>query len=188
MTRGSHAAAVPPDLDPARVAQLDSGDMRGRIQGLPGDLAESAGRTLRFAEGLEGRSAGALAVLGMGGSAIAGDLTAAATRERRRIPVEVIRGYDLPAWITGDAWVLACSYSGKTEETLAAYEAAKGRGLAAVAITTGGRLKELADAHGDPVLPLPTGYPPRAALGHSSAACAIVSAALARGLDPRVAA
>lgn len=185
MTRGSRAATAPPDLDPARLAQLDSGDMRGRIEGLPGDLAESAGRTLRFAEGLEGRSAGALAVLGMGGSAIAGDLTAAATRERRRIPVEVIRGYDLPAWVAGDAWVVACSYSGKTEETLAAYEAAKRRGLSAVAITTGGRLKEMADAHGDPVLPLPTGYPPRAALGHSYAACAIVSAALAPGLDPR---
>lgn len=185
MTPRSRAAAAPAGLDPERVAKVDSRNMRSRIQDLPGDLVESAERALRFADGLEGRSAAALAVLGMGGSAIAGDLTAAATRDRRRVPLEVIRGYDLPAWVEGDVWVVASSYSGDTEETLAAYDAAKERGLPAVAITTGGRLKEMAEAHGDPLLPLPPGYPPRAALGHSYAACAIVSAALAPGLDVR---
>lgn len=185
MTGRSHAAGLPAGLGPERVAAVDSQDMRRRIEGLPDDLVEAADRAARFAGVLEGRRAGAVAVLGMGGSAIGGDLVAAATLDRRRIPLEVIRDYELPAWIDGDVWVVASSYSGDTEETLSAYEAAKSRGLPAVAITTGGRLRERAEAHGDPVLLLPPGYPPRAALGHSYAACAIVTAALAPGLDVR---
>ncbi|HKY60563.1 MAG TPA: bifunctional phosphoglucose/phosphomannose isomerase [Gemmatimonadota bacterium] len=185
MTGGSRAAGFPPTVGPERVAAVDSRDMRSRIEGLPGDLVEAADRAARFADRLEGRRAGAVAVLGMGGSAIGGDLAAAATVERRRVPLEVVRGYDLPAWIEGDAWIVASSYSGNTEETLAAYEAAKARGLPAVAITTGGQLGERAGTHGDPVLLLPPGYPPRAALGHSFASCAIVVAALAPGLDVR---
>jgi len=183
VTGRSRAAQVPAGVEPERVAVVDSYDMRSRIEGLPGDLVEAAGRAARFADGLDGPPAGALAVLGMGGSAIGGDLAAAATLERRRVPMEVVRGYDLPAWIDGDAWVVASSYSGDTEETLAAYEVAKARGLPVVAITTGGRLRERAEAHGDPVLLLPPGYPPRAALGHSFASCAIVAAAVAPGLE-----
>lgn len=167
------------------MAAVDPQGMRHRIEGLPGDLIEAAGRAAGFADVLDGRRAGAVAVLGMGGSAIAGDLTAAATIDRRRVPLAVVRGYELPAWIDGDAWVVASSYSGNTEETLSAYAAAKARGLPAVAITTGGRLREQAEAHGDPVLALPPGYPPRAALGHSFAACAVLTAALAPGLEPR---
>ena len=181
----SRTAGAPAALDAERMAALDPGGMRRRIEGLPGDLVEAAGRASDFADVLGGRRAGAVAVLGMGGSAIAGDLTAAVTIDRRRIPLAVVRGYELPAWIDGDAWVVASSYSGDTEETLSAYAAAKARGLPAVAITTGGRLRELAQAHGDLVLPLPGGYPPRAALGHSFAACAVVTAALAPGLDFR---
>ena len=183
MTGRTHATGVSAGPGPERVAAVDSQDMRRRIEGFPGDLVEAAGRAARFAAALEGRRPGAVAVLGMGGSAIGGDLVAAVTLDRRRIPLDVVRGYELPAWIDGDVQILASSYSGDTEETLSAYEAAKSRGLAAVAITTGGRLRERAETHGDPVLLLPPGYPPRAALGHSYAACAIVVAALATGLD-----
>lgn len=186
MTASARMAGASAGLGPDRVARVDSEGMRRRIEGLPGDLVEAAGRAARFAGLLEGRRAGALAVLGMGGSAIGGDLASAGTADRRRIPLAVIRAYELPAWVDGDAWVVASSYSGDTEETLSGYEAAKARGLPAVAITTGGRLAERAAAHGDPVHLLPPGYPPRAALGHSYAACAIVTAALSPGLDYRV--
>lgn len=185
MTEPSRTAGAPAAPGVERMAAVDRQGMRRRIEGLPGDLVEAAGRAAGFADDLGGPRAGAVAVLGMGGSAIAGDLTAAATIDRRRIPLTVVRGYELPAWIDGNAWVVASSYSGNTEETLSAYAAAKARGLPAVAITTGGRLREQAEAHGDPVFPLPAGYPPRAALGHSFAACAVVTAALAPGLDLR---
>lgn len=168
----------------SREPAVDRAGMRAHIEGLPAHLAETAGRALAAAAEIA-RPAGAIAVLGMGGSAIAGDLVAASTRERRRVPLIVVRGYTLPSWLDGDAWVVASSYSGETEETLAAYAEAKDRGLKGIAITTGGRLAEEAARAGDPVFVLPGGFPPRAALGHSFGACAILAARLAAGLDER---
>ncbi|HET9480337.1 MAG TPA: bifunctional phosphoglucose/phosphomannose isomerase [Candidatus Polarisedimenticolia bacterium] len=167
----------------SREPEIDRAGMRGRIQGLPGHLAQTAGRALAAAQEIPRPTPGAIAILGRGGSAIAGDLVAAATRERRRVPLTVVRGYSLPAWLDGDAWVIASSYSGQTEETLAAYAEARARGLKGVVITTGGRLAEEAVRAGDPVFELPGGFPPRAALGHSFAACEVLAARLTAGLD-----
>ena len=166
-----------------RAAELDPRDMRGHIARLPEQIAEAVERSAPFAAGLSGEPPTAIAVLGMGGSAMGADLVAAYTEDRRRLPLVTLRGYELPAWLDRGALVVASSYSGNTEETLSAYEEAKRRGLPAVAITTGGRLGELAAAHGDPVLELPPGFPPRAAVGHSFAAVALVVARLDPGLD-----
>jgi glucose/mannose-6-phosphate isomerase len=118
----------------------------------------------------------------MGGSAIGGDLVAAATDSLRSLPLLSVRAWDTPAWIDQDAFVIGSSYSGETEETVAAYRAARERGARGLAITTGGRLAALARELGDPVLDLPKGLPPRAALPESLAACAMAVAAL----DPRL--
>ncbi|CAN5153458.1 bifunctional phosphoglucose/phosphomannose isomerase [soil metagenome] len=168
-----------------REARLDGSGMRGRIAGLPDDLAEGGRRAAAFVTDLPACDPPptAIAVLGMGGSAIGGDLVAAFTAGRRRLPLYVQRDYGLPAGLDDRAVVIASSYSGNTEETLAAYEAARAAGMRAIAVTTGGRLAERARELGDPVLALPPGYPPRAALGHSFAACALVVAALDPGLD-----
>jgi glucose/mannose-6-phosphate isomerase len=63
--------------------------------------------------------------------------------------------------------VLCSSYSGSTEETLAAYDDAKERGAPRIAVTTGGPLAERARADGVPVIPVPGGFQPRAAVGYS---------------------
>jgi glucose/mannose-6-phosphate isomerase len=77
------------------------------------------------------------------------------------------RGYALPAWTTPDTTVLCSSYSGNTEETLAAYEAAGAVGARRIVATTGGKLAEEARSEGIPVIPLPGGFQPRAAVGYS---------------------
>jgi glucose/mannose-6-phosphate isomerase len=77
------------------------------------------------------------------------------------------RGYALPAWTTPDTTVLCSSYSGNTEETLAAYEAAGALGARRLVATTGGKLAEAARAEGTPVIPLPGGFQPRAAVAYS---------------------
>ena len=59
-----------------------------------------------------------VAICGMGGSAIAGDLIIGAFWERLRRPVQVIRDYYLPGWVGEDTLVIGSSYSGATEETL----------------------------------------------------------------------
>jgi glucose/mannose-6-phosphate isomerase len=67
---------------------------------------------------------GGLVICGMGGSAIGGDLAAAAIGDRATRPICTVRGYGLQPWTGGDTLVLCASYSGNTEETLACFDAA----------------------------------------------------------------
>ncbi|MDR7439116.1 MAG: bifunctional phosphoglucose/phosphomannose isomerase [Armatimonadota bacterium] len=105
-------------------------------------------------------------VLGMGGSGIGGDLLRGLLYDRADIPVAVVKDYTVPRWVGPRTLVFACSYSGNTEETLAAYEAAGQAGAVRVAITSGGVLYERARSEGVPVVRVPSGFPPRAALGY----------------------
>jgi glucose/mannose-6-phosphate isomerase len=107
---------------------------------------------------------GGLVVCGMGGSAIGGDLAAAALGDRATRPITTVRGYALESWTGPDSLVLCASYSGNTEETLACFEAAGAAGAGRVALTTGGRLAEDARAEGVPVIGVPAGMQPRAAV------------------------
>lgn len=97
---------------------------------------------------------------GMGGSAISGDIVADLLRDKINIPVYVNRGYKLPNFVNKQTLVIAISYSGNTEETLAAVEEASGRGAKIICITSGGKLKD----KGCPIVLVPPGYQPRAAL------------------------
>jgi glucose/mannose-6-phosphate isomerase len=107
---------------------------------------------------------GGLIVCGMGGSAIGGDLATAALGDRATRPITTVRGYALESWTGPDSLVLCASYSGNTEETLACFEAAGAAGAGRVALTTGGQLAELARADGVPVIGVPSGMQPRAAV------------------------
>lgn len=109
---------------------------------------------------------GGLVVCGMGGSAVGGDLAAAAIGPRAVRPVRTVRGYALEAWVGEDTLVLCASYSGSTEETLACFEAAGACGAHRVALTTGGELAERARAEDVPVIGVPSGLQPRAAVAY----------------------
>jgi glucose/mannose-6-phosphate isomerase len=107
---------------------------------------------------------GGLTVCGMGGSAIGGDLAAAGLGDRATRRVATVRGYALDSWTSPETLVLCSSYSGNTEETLACFDAAGAVGAARVALTTGGRLAEAAREEGAPVIGVPAGMQPRAAV------------------------
>jgi glucose/mannose-6-phosphate isomerase len=168
-----------------REAEIDAQGMRAHIAGFPDQLAAGTDSAASFVESLDVPTGGptAVAVAGMGGSAIGGDLVAASTADQRSLPLHVIRGYELPQWLDQGTTLIVSSYSGNTEETIACYEAAQRRGLTVVAIATGGRVADMARGGGDPLLELPTGFPPRAALGHSLSAVALVTARLDPVLD-----
>jgi glucose/mannose-6-phosphate isomerase len=107
---------------------------------------------------------GGLVVCGMGGSAIGGDLAAAAIGRRATAPLSTVRGYQLAPWIGAESLVLCASYSGLTEEALECFEAAGAAGAGRVAITTGGELAARARAAGVPVIGVPSGMRPRASV------------------------
>ncbi|MCS7171668.1 MAG: bifunctional phosphoglucose/phosphomannose isomerase [Aquificaceae bacterium] len=100
---------------------------------------------------------------GMGGSGIVGDFMKLFLKSDR--PVLSLRGYELPAFVKKN-WLLVCtSYSGNTEETISVLEEAVRRGIRTVCVSSGGRLKEIAERERLVHLPLLQGYPPRYALG-----------------------
>ena len=124
---------------------------------------------------------GGLVVCGMGGSAIGGDLAMAALGDRATRPITVVRGYALESWIPPESLVLCASYSGETEETLACFEAAGAAGAQRVVLTTGGTLAELAREEGVPVIGVPAGMQPRAAVVYMTIGRAGVRRPVRRG-------
>ena len=126
-----------------------------------------------------------LAVGGMGGSAIAGELTAAAVADRAPKPIVVVRDYRWPAFVGRDTLAVLSSNSGDTEETLALADEAARRGTPCMVIAAGGALAERARAHGWPVYRLPGGMPPRAALFHTWVPLTVLVADLGWAEDPR---
>jgi glucose/mannose-6-phosphate isomerase len=133
---------------------------------------------------LEPADSAGLMVCGMGGSAIGGDLAAAALGDRLTRPLVSIRGYELPSWATPEWTVLCCSYSGNTEETLACFEAAEALGARRLVVSTGGRLTDQAREAGVPVVGLPGIFQPRVAVAYMFAAAA--EAAALAGAAPRI--
>lgn len=113
------------------------------------------------------RDTAAAVVIGMGGSAIAADLTRTVTDAELELRLEVVRGPSLPRSVDRKTLVILTSYSGNTWETLAAYDEAGRRGATRLVLSSGGELARRADRDRVPYLPLPPGLPPRAAVGHS---------------------
>jgi glucose/mannose-6-phosphate isomerase len=113
-----------------------------------------------------GSGISSIVVLGMGGSGIGGNVVSAIAGPSAPVPVVVVKDYDLPAFVGPDSLVFACSFSGNTEETLAAAAEAAARGARLVAVTSGGALAALAEANRAPTVILPEGIPhPRSAIG-----------------------
>jgi glucose/mannose-6-phosphate isomerase len=123
-------------------------------------------------------------VSGMGGSAIGGDLAVAALADRLTKPVFTVRGYELPSWAPAGSAVLCSSYSGNTEETLAGYAAAEALGAQRLVASTGGELADSARRDGVPVIGLPAGLQPRAAVGYMFCVAAELAALALAG--PRI--
>ena len=154
------------DLTRSAIESVDSARYIDDILGLPDQLRDALWRV--ETAGLEPYDApGGLVVAGMGGSAIGGALARETLGDRASRPIMLARGYALPPWTTPDTMVLCSSYSGNTEETLAAYDAAGALGAARIVATTGGKLADAARSEDVPVIPLPGGFQPRAAVAYS---------------------
>src|SRR5438309_10575093 len=115
------------ELTREAIAAIDSSDLLQDILGLPEQLRDAMWRA-QSAQLEPHEAPGGLVVTGMGGSAVGGALARAALGDRASRPIVLSRGYALPPWTTPDVTVLCVSYSGDTEETLAAFDAAAALG------------------------------------------------------------
>ena len=158
--------SIATDLSRDAIAAVDVGGMLNDILNLPDQLRDALWR-VESAELESHDSPGGLVVAGMGGSAIGGLLARAVLGDRASRPIVVARGYALPGWTTPDTTVLCSSYSGETEETLAVYEAAGAVGATRIVATTGGGWRRPRPPDGVPIVPIPGGFQPRAAVAYS---------------------
>ena len=152
--------------DQSSIRRIDRSDMLGRVAMLPDQCADGwrCGLSWKIPSGFA--SSRQLLVLGMGGSAIGADLVQGVLADQIPRPILVNRTYTLPAWVDRNTLVLACSYSGNTEETLSAAQRAKAKGARMLAITSGGQLADRAHREGFPLLRIPAELPPRSAVGY----------------------
>jgi glucose/mannose-6-phosphate isomerase len=157
-------------LDDAEEARsVDADDMLDAVEHFPDQCQEA----VYLAEKVElddlkrvAEKASSVLILGMGGSGVGGDLTRTLLEGSIKVPIETNKGYDLPSYAGEDTLVFAVSYSGNTEETLSGFDQAVQRKCGIISITTGGELAKKCKDLGSPVLKIPSGIQPRAALGY----------------------
>jgi glucose/mannose-6-phosphate isomerase len=113
---------------------------------------------------------------GMGGSAFPGAFTT--TWPAYKVPFEIVRNYDLPAYVGPQTLFIASSYSGNTEEALSSLENAAAAGAQIVVIASGGKLVEIATQKSYSLLKQPSGLQPRHAVLYTFKAILTVLAQL----------
>ena len=169
--------------DRAYVTRLDPNGMLKRTEDFPKQCREALeiARAVELAPAVHRPSV--VVLTGMGGSAAGGDFARCLFEAQAAVPFIVNRDYKLPNYIGLGDYVFCASYSGNTEETLQAYASAKKAGAKIIAVTSGGKLSELAKADGFTVYTIPGGHPPRTALGFMLIPVLVASEAL--GILPK---
>jgi glucose/mannose-6-phosphate isomerase len=136
------------------------------IDGFPSQLVKAV--DIAHASGLKKHDGiSRILITGLGGSGIGGTIAASLAAGYSSVPVCVSKSYDVPAWVNNNTLVIACSYSGNTEETLSAFEKSVHKQAKLVCITSGGALEEKAQRAGATVIKIPGGFPPRTCLGYA---------------------
>jgi glucose/mannose-6-phosphate isomerase len=166
------------------LVALDPGGMLDHLERFPEQLRAAAelGRSTPIT--VPGGGVTSVVVVGMGGSAIGGELAAGLLSDTMSVPLSVVRDYRLPAHVGNDTLVYVSSYSGNTEETLSCYAEARKRGARIICSTTGGEVGRIASKSGHDTVSVPEGYPPRAALGFGLVPLLYVLARLGLAPDP----
>ncbi len=108
-----------------------------------------------------------IVITGLGGSGIGGRIVAQLVQENANLPIFINNNYTLPGFVNEKTLVIVSSYSGNTEETLAAMKQALSKGAEVACITSGGEVNELAKTHHLNVINIPGGNPPRTMLAYS---------------------
>ena len=154
-------------MNESTIERYDKSGMRRLLSGFHSQVEDAVRIGKRTKIPSMGSSIDAIVVTGLGGSAIAGDLLRSYLAPELRVPFIVNRHYFLPHFVGGKSLVIVSSYSGDTEETISAHLDARKRRARVLCISSGGETQRLARKFRQPVITIPRGLPPRAALGYS---------------------
>lgn len=145
-------------------SKFDPSDMLRHIHDIPSLCSKAWEQAMELELPAEYKHVGKIVILGMGGSAIGGDLLSSLVINRCRVPISVHRSYAPPAFVDDNTLVIASSYSGMTEETLEAFRPLLLRGSKKLVMTSGGQLSKIAIDNHIPAFIFDYKSPPRAAL------------------------
>ena len=106
-------------------------------------------------------------ICGLGGSGIGGTIVADIVSPKVNIPIAATKDYSIPDFVNEHTLVIANSYSGNTEETLYALEKCQAKGAEIAVITSGGKLKTIAEENNYNKIIIPGNQPPRAMFGYA---------------------
>ena len=157
----------------SKIKSLDSQNMLGSIEHLHKQVEQivSESASLTFPDSYKNITS--VVILGMGGSTLGAHVLKSLYAHELRVPVEIINGYRIPRYVSEKTLAIVSSYSGTTEEPVAAMKEAEERGAKIVVISSGGTLAEEAKKKNLPALIFstinnPCGSP-RMGLGYSLA-------------------
>ena len=146
-----------------KMAQVDKNNMLGDLIKTP-DYCRDAIKRAKQVDVPKDVNPKNVAVVGMGGSAIGGELLKYWLQDQLPIPIEVCRDYVLPAYVDENSLVFVNSYSGNTEETISAFLAAVDLKCTIITITSGGLLEQFCKKLDVPHIVVPSKLQPRAAV------------------------
>ena len=106
-------------------------------------------------------------ICGLGGSGIGGTIVSDIISPKVNIPIAATKDYSIPNFVNKHTLVIANSYSGNTEETLYALEKCQAKGAEIAVITSGGKLKVIAEENKYNKIIIPGNQPPRAMFGYA---------------------
>ena len=106
-------------------------------------------------------------ITGLGGSGIGGEIATQLVANQLKVPVVINNDYSLPEFVSSKTLVIVSSFSGNTEETLAALKIAQDKKAEIACITSGGKLADIAKENNYKLLVLPMAFSPRAMLTYS---------------------
>ncbi len=121
-------------------ATLDTSDIRFGIEHLPEQVRVSWEDTRDFVPPAPYSRVSNVLVIGMGGSALGPRLLVATMGDRLKVPVTIVNDYHIPGWVGSKTLVVLSSFSGATEEVLAAGEQAQASGARIMVIAAEGEL------------------------------------------------
>jgi len=141
------------------------------IEGFTRQLAEALKMGQSIDVVRQGSDTRNIVIAGMGGSGIGANLVESLTFGKIPFPITVCKSYNIPQFVSPHTLFIACSYSGNTEETVAALHKALLKRAQVIAIASGGKLLEVCKEYNLQYIQLPAGSDsPRAMLAYNMVA------------------
>lgn len=148
------------------VEKTDKSGILNLLYRIPDMYYKTANTTMNSIRGLRFHNIVNVVILAQGLSAIDAKLVETMLQNTTVIPIITIKDYKLPAFVDDKTLVIALSLTGNEKEIILAYKEAKARKAKVLAITAGGKLKELASCIEAPVIPLPKDLPSETSIGY----------------------